>query len=158
MCFGTLFHASKLPLTQWFQATYRVTQNKNNLSALSLKRHLRVAYATAWRVKHKLLEAMRRRESRRLLQGVVFADDAVLGGVHSGKPGRGSENKAPFVAAVELDGNGYPQHVGFDAIDDYKGEVPVALSHVPTSDYQSRCCTSNLSPPGLPLLSIRLVR
>ena len=77
---GTLFHASKLPLTQWFQAIYLVTQNKNNISALSLKRHLGVAYATAWRVKHKLLEAMAQRESARLLRGVVVADDAVLGG------------------------------------------------------------------------------
>jgi transposase-like protein len=121
VCSGTLFHASKLPLTKWFQAIYLVTQNKNNISALSLKRHLGVAYATAWRVKHKLLEAMRQRESHRLLQGVVFADDAVLGGEHAGKPGRGSENKSPFMAAVELDDNGYPGHVRFDPIADYKG-------------------------------------
>jgi hypothetical protein len=108
-------------LTKWFQAIYLVTQNKNNISALSLKRHLGVSYSTAWRVKHKLLEAMRRRESRRLLEGVVFADDAVLGGEHAGKPGRGSPNKAPFMAAVELDEDGYPQHVRFDPIADYKG-------------------------------------
>jgi hypothetical protein len=54
---------------------------------------------------------------------VVFADDAVLGGVQAGKPGRGSENKAPFMTAVELDDNGYPQHVCFDPIDDHKGET-----------------------------------
>ena len=83
---GTLFHASKLPLTKWFQAIYLVTQNKNNTSALSLKRYLGVAYCTAWRVKHKLLEAMARRESKRLLRGVVLADDAVLGGVHRASP------------------------------------------------------------------------
>lgn len=118
---GTLFHASRLPLTTWFQAIYLVTQNKNNLSALSLKRHLGVCYRTAWRVKHKLLEAMAQRESTRLLRDVVFADDAVLGGVRAGKPGRGSENKAPFIAAVDLDENGYPQHVRFDPIPDYRG-------------------------------------
>ena len=121
VCSGTLFHASKLPLTKWFQAMYLITQNKNNISALSLKRHLGVAYTTAWRVKHKLLEAMRQRESRRLLTGLVFADDAVLGGVHAGKPGRGSQNKAPFMAAVELDDDGHPRQVRFDPIADYKG-------------------------------------
>ena len=121
VCSGTLFHASKLPLTKWFQAIYLVTQNKNNISALSLKRHLGVSYSTAWRVKHKLLEAMRQRETRRLLTGLVFADDAVLGGAHAGKRGRGSENKSPFMAAVELDANGHPGHVRFDAISDYKG-------------------------------------
>jgi transposase-like protein len=120
---GTLFHASRLPLTKWFQAIYLITQNKNNLSALSLKRHLGAAYATAWRIKHKLLEAMRQREARRLLEGVVFADDAVLGGEHPGKPGRGSENKAPFMAAVELDDDGFPRHVRFDVIADYTGDT-----------------------------------
>jgi len=118
---GTLFHATRLPLTKWFQAIYLVTQNKNNLSALSLKRHLGVCYRTAWRVKHKLLEVMVQREDARLLKGVVFADDAVLGGVHAGKPGRGSENKSPFIAAVELDDDGHPQHVRFDAVDNLKG-------------------------------------
>jgi transposase-like protein len=121
VCSGTLFHASKLPLTTWFQAIYLVTQNKNNISALSLKRHLGVSYSTAWRVKHKLLEAMRQRETLRLLTGVVFADDAVLGGAHAGKPGRGSENKSPFMAAVELTDEGRPLHVRFDAIADYTG-------------------------------------
>ena len=118
---GTLFHATRLPLTKWFEAIYLVTQNKNNLSALSLKRHLGVCYRTAWRVKHKLLEAMVQREDARILTGVVFADDAVLGGVHAGKPGRGSQNKSPFIAAVELDDDGHPQHVRFDAVDDLKG-------------------------------------
>jgi transposase-like protein len=28
---GTLFHASKLPLTKWFQAIYLVTQNESNI-------------------------------------------------------------------------------------------------------------------------------
>jgi hypothetical protein len=123
LCSGTLFHASNLPLTKWFQAIYLVTQNKNNLSALSLKRHLGVSYSTGWRVKHKLLEPMRYRESRRLLEGVVFADDSVLRGEPTGKPGRGSENKAPSMAAVELDEDGYPQHLRFGAIEDYKGET-----------------------------------
>jgi hypothetical protein len=123
---GSLFHASKLPLTQWLQAIYRVTQNKNTISGLSLKRHLGVAYATAWRVKHKRLEAMAQRESARLLRGVVVADDAVLDGVHRGKPGRGSENKAPLVAAVELDEEGHRHRVRFDAIDDLKGTTLAA--------------------------------
>lgn len=106
---GTVFHASKVPLSKWFQAIYLVTQNKNNLSALSLKRHLGVSYPTVWRIKHKLLEAMAERESRRVLRGVVLADDATLGGVQKGgKPGRLSPNKSLFVAAVELDDDGHP--------------------------------------------------
>ena len=115
---GTLFHGSKLPLTIWFQAIYLVTQNKNCISALSLMRHLGVSYRAAWRLKHKLLEAMAEREAVRQLDGVVVADDAYLGGKHPGKRGRGSQNKVPFVAAVELDADGHPWHVRFDPIAD----------------------------------------
>ncbi len=120
LCSGTLFHASKLPLTTWFQALYLVTQNKNCISALSFERHLGVSYRTAWRVKHKLPEAMAEREDRRRLDGVVVADDADLGGKRAGKRGRGSENTVPFIAAVELDEHGRPQQVRFDLIADLK--------------------------------------
>lgn len=118
---GTLFHASKLPLTAWFQAIYLVTQNKNCVSALSLKRHLGVSYRSAWRIKHKLLQAMAEREDTRQLTGVVVADDAYLGGRRSGKPGRGSENTVPFLAAVSLSDEGHPLEVRFDPIRDLKG-------------------------------------
>ena len=118
---GTLFHASRLMLTQWFLGIYLVTQNKNNLSALSLKRHLGLSYRSAWRLKHKLLEAMAQRESARRLSGTVMADDAYLGGVHSGKPGRGSENKVPFVAAVAFSDEGHPLEVRFDAVENLEG-------------------------------------
>ncbi|MFL7795265.1 MAG: hypothetical protein AB8I69_24205 [Anaerolineae bacterium] len=60
-------------MTKWFQAIYLVTQNMSDMSALSLQRYLGVCYRTAWRVKHKLLEAMAERASHRLLGGVVRA-------------------------------------------------------------------------------------
>jgi hypothetical protein len=66
---------------------------------------------------------MAERESRRLLTGVVVADDAYLGGVHAGKPGRGSENKVPFMAAVELNAEGHPLHARFNPIDDLKAST-----------------------------------
>ncbi|WP_460593488.1 transposase, partial [Geomonas sp. Red276] len=34
----TIFHSTKLPLTKWFQAMFFLTQNKNNVSCLELKR------------------------------------------------------------------------------------------------------------------------
>ena len=117
---GTLFHASKLPLTVWFQGIYLVTQNKSNFSALSLKRHLGISYRSAWRLKHKLMEAMAEREAPRRLHGDVIADDAYLGGKHAGKPGRGPENQVPFVAAVELTEEGRPLRVRLDALPDLK--------------------------------------
>jgi transposase-like protein len=106
---GTVFEASKLPLTRWFMAMQLLTQSKNNVSALELKRQLGVCYRTAWLLKHKLLEAMRLAEAGRQLTGRVEIDDAYLGGERSGgKAGRGSENKVPFVAAVQTTEDGKP--------------------------------------------------
>mgnify|MGYP001180644419 FL=1 len=79
-----------------------LTQAKNNVSALELHRQVGVSYPTAWLMKHKLLEVMRQREGSRQLTGRLEIDDAYLGGQRSGgKAGRGSENKIPFVAAVQ---------------------------------------------------------
>lgn len=99
---GTIFESSKLGLSLWFLAMHLLTQAKNNVSALELKRHLGVCYKTAWLLKHKLMEVMRLREEGRQLTGRVEIDDAYLGGERSGgKVGRGSENKVSFVAAVQ---------------------------------------------------------
>ena len=52
------------------------------------------------------------REDDRQLDGRVEIDDAYLGGERSGgKTGRGSENKVPFVAAVQTTPDGQPQFV-----------------------------------------------
>jgi ISXO2 transposase-like protein/transposase-like zinc ribbon protein len=106
---GTIFASTKLPLTRWFLAMHLLTQAGNNVSALELKRHLGVSYPTAWLVKHKLMEVMRLREDGRQLTGRVEIDDAYLGGERSGgKTGRGSENKVPFIAAVQTTEDGKP--------------------------------------------------
>lgn len=62
------------------------------------------------------MEAMRQRETVRPLQGDIRIDDAYLGGEHcGGKPGRESENKVAFVAAMEMH-EGRPQRVRFDTV------------------------------------------
>ena len=99
---GTVLEATKLPLTHWFMAMRLLTQAKNNVSALDLPRQLVVSYRTTWLIRHKLLQAMVLAESGRRLTGRVEVDDAYLGGDRSGgKAGRGSENKVPFVVAVQ---------------------------------------------------------
>lgn len=44
---GTVFEATKLPLTRWFLAKQLLTQAKNNVSALELTRQLGVSYRAA---------------------------------------------------------------------------------------------------------------
>jgi ribosomal protein L37AE/L43A len=111
---GTIFESTKLPLMRWFVAMHLLTQSKNNVSALELKRHLGVCYKTAWLMKHKLMEVMRQREDSRVLDGRVEIDDAYLGGERAGgKRGRGSENKVPFIAAVQTTPDGHPLYACF---------------------------------------------
>ena len=111
---GTVFEASKLGLARWFLAMHLLTQSKNNVAALELMRHLGVCYKTAWLIKHKLMEVMREREDSRVLDGRVEMDDAYLGGeLTGGKPGRGSENKVSFIAAVQTTRDGHPQFACF---------------------------------------------
>jgi ribosomal protein L37AE/L43A len=111
---GTVFEATKLALTRWFLAMHLLTQSKNNVAALELMHHLGVCYKTAWLIKHKLMEVMRVREDSRMLDGRVEIDDAYLGGeLSGGKAGRGSENKVPFIAAVQTTPDGQPQFACF---------------------------------------------
>lgn len=106
---GTIFAATKLPLTTWFLAMFLLTQQKNGISALALKRHLGVSYLTAWRIKHKLLQVMKERDDQTPLSGIIEVDDAYWGGErHGAKPGRGSPNKVPFIAALSCNHEGHP--------------------------------------------------
>ena len=103
---GTVFEATKLPLRTWMLAIHLLSSTKTNMAALELMRHLGVNYKAAWRIKHKVMQAMAAREASRQLSGFVQIDDAYLGGERNGgKPGRGSENKQAFLIAVATDQN-----------------------------------------------------
>ena len=59
---GTIFEATKLPLTVWFQGIYFMTQDKKGCSAMKLHRHLGISYNAAWRMRHKLMQVMMERD------------------------------------------------------------------------------------------------
>ena len=107
---GTIFHATKLPLTLWFAAIHLIVTAKNGVSSVELARRLGVKQPTAWAMKHKIMAVMARREGERRLAGRVEMDDAYLGGKRSGRRGRGAAGKTPFVAAVSTAFRGTPTH------------------------------------------------
>jgi hypothetical protein len=114
---GTVFAETKLPLRIWFLAMYLLTQSKNGVSALSLRRQLGVSYNTAWLIKHKLMQVMVERDGGRPLSGNVQIDDAYWGGErHGGATGRGSPGKTPFVAAVQCTEQGHPVRMRMDVV------------------------------------------
>ena len=120
---GTIFHSTKLPLTTWLQGMYFLTQNKNNVATLELRRLLGISYPAAWRMKHKLMQVMCERESTTRLSGRVEIDDAYLGGENpGGKSGRGSENKVPFIAAIQTDDQNHPLYAIFSPVKTFSSE------------------------------------
>jgi transposase-like protein len=118
---GTLFARTHLPLRTWFLAIYLLTQHKNGLSALSLRRQLGVNANTAWLLKHKLMQTMIERDDPKPLAGIVQLDDAYWGGErHGGSTGRGSPGKTPFVAAVQITAQGFPMAMRMDVLPDFR--------------------------------------
>lgn len=99
---GTLFHATKRPLRDWFWAIYWVSSDKGSISALRLAKLLGVTWRTAARMLRKLRTAMGHRDSLYRLTTMVELDDAFIGGKRAGKRGRGAAGKSAVVVAIEV--------------------------------------------------------
>lgn len=98
---GTIFHRTRKPLRLWFNAMWHITSQKYGANALGLQRVLDLgSYHTAWEWLHRLRRAMVR-PGRDRLSGMVEVDETFIGGERPGKRGRGAENKALVVIAVE---------------------------------------------------------
>lgn len=118
---GTIFAATKAPLTTWFRAMYLITQTKQGISSIELGRRLGTTQTTAWKIKTKLAEVMRTTGEGHKLKGRIEMDDAYLGGARSGgKTGRGSPGKKPIIAAVETDEKGRPRRIKLRRIPRFK--------------------------------------
>ena len=77
---GTIFESSKLPLNIWFLAIYLITQSKDGLSALNLKRSLGISVNAAFRMKQKIQHVMKSADDKLLLENLVELDDVYWGG------------------------------------------------------------------------------
>ena len=109
---GTIFHRSRKPLALWFRAMWQITSQKYGANALGLQRVLGLgSYHTAWEWLHRLRRAMVR-PGRDRLAGVVEVDESYVGGERPGKRGRGAENKALVMVAVEDKSQGQKKEMG----------------------------------------------
>src|SRR4051794_19140746 len=68
---GTVFHATKLPLTSWFLAMWLVATAKNGISSVELGRRLGVKQTNAWAPKQETVAVVAGREDRKRLDGRV---------------------------------------------------------------------------------------
>ena len=104
---GTVMEESRLPLTKWVHAFWRVCASKKGVSALQIKRELDVAYPTALFLLNRVRLAMSDwgLSVLKKLGGsgkTVEADETYVGGKPRYKgqspPGRGTRKTAVFVA------------------------------------------------------------
>ncbi len=124
---GTIFAATKLPLTVWFLAIYFITQSKDGISSLNLGRTIGVSANTALRIKHKLQQTMKERDDTQPLRELVVIDDAYLGGKKGdGARGRGATGKTPFVASVSLSPEGHPLKMRMSKVIGFTKDEPAA--------------------------------
>jgi len=105
---GTIFHKTRIRLTSWFWALYRMSQGKKGLSALQLSKEIDVSYPTAWLLQHKIRKAMADRDQRYQLKGLIEVDEGYVGGKEEGqeRKGRGAQTKSIVAVAVEQVGPG----------------------------------------------------
>lgn len=120
---GTIFSSTKLPLTVWFLAIYLVSQSKEGISSLKMRRFLGISQTAAMRIKHKLQMVMKKADDQRPLRGFIQIDDVYWGGKKSGgKRGRGAEGKTPFVAALRRNDKGHPISIRFSRVAGFTSE------------------------------------
>lgn len=133
---GTIFHKSRTPLTDWFYVMYLMTATRNGVSAKEVQRQLGVTYKCAWRMCHKIRQAM---SEKHILDDNVECDETYLGGESHGKRGRGAD-KAIVFGAVEREGN-----VNAYVVDDVKSStlIPIIVetvepgTHIFTDEFRS---------------------
>jgi transposase-like protein len=117
---GTIFDSSKLSLSTWFLAIYLITQAKEGMSALSLRRFLGISVNAAFKMKQKLQHVMKNADDQLVLEGFVELDDVYWGGKKSGgKRGRGAPGKTPLLAAVSRNQKGQPIHMRMSKLNSF---------------------------------------
>jgi len=103
-------------------AIYLISEAKTSISSLDLHRRLGVNHKTAWLMQQKLMHCMTEEEKNKPIAQRVEMDDAYLGGkLKGGKAGRGSENKQPFIAAIETspDERHIPLYIKLDPVETF---------------------------------------
>lgn len=102
---GTVLHRSKIPIQEWFWSAYLVATHTPGISAKQLQRQLGISnYESTWYLLQRLRKGMVN-ESRTLLNGLLEADETIIGGPAKGMKGRGvtqSVHKSLVIGAVEV--------------------------------------------------------
>ena len=80
---GTIFHDSHRPLTDWLLVIYLMDSSKRRISAKEVERMLGVSYETAWHMRDRIRQAMKKEDQKAFLQkliGVIGVQEPEVGG------------------------------------------------------------------------------
>jgi DNA-directed RNA polymerase subunit RPC12/RpoP/transposase-like protein len=110
---GTIFNDTHLDLEKWFMAVALMVNAKKGLSALQLKRDIKVAYKTAWYLNHRIRKAMGLIElaDEKPLDGTLEIDETYVGGQYDKRRKRGKYDKEPVFGIVQRDGKARTYHM-----------------------------------------------
>jgi transposase-like protein len=110
---GTIFHDTHLDLEKWFMAVALMVNAKKGLSALQLKRDIKVAYKTAWYLSHRIRKAMGLIElaDEKPLDGTLEIDETYVGGRYDKRRKRAKYDKEPVFGIVQRDGKARTYHM-----------------------------------------------
>lgn len=137
---GTIFNDTHLDLEKWFMAVALMVNAKKGLSALQMKRDLRVAYETAWYLNHRIRKAMGLVEAAtdEPLTGTVEVDGTHIGGKYDKRRKRARWDKEPVVGMVSRDGKAKTWHIRpvnhANVVDKIKGNISIEAPLVCTDD------------------------
>lgn len=110
---GTIFHGTKVPLTDWLMVLVLMSASKNGIAAREVERLIGVTPETAWFMLHRIREAMKD-DGLITFSGTVIADETYMGGkfgnMHKAKrPDRkagsegGASHKVPVLSLIDAD-------------------------------------------------------
>ncbi|HVX52750.1 MAG TPA: IS1595 family transposase [Chitinophagaceae bacterium] len=74
---GTVFEASKIPVSKWLHAVYVLTAHKKGISSYQLAKDIGCTQRTAWFMMHRIREALKEKAPE-MLTGTVEVDETYL--------------------------------------------------------------------------------
>jgi transposase-like protein len=140
---GTVFEASKIPLSKWLFAAYLLCSSKKGMSAHQLHRTLGVTYKTAWFLAHRIRLAMTDTSKGGLMGSggqIVEADETYIGRKKGQAIRSGGGHKHMVFALVERDGEVRAQHItgkGFDGVKKALRENVSPNARLATDEYRA---------------------
>lgn len=112
---GTVFEATKLPLSKWFIAMYLVTAHKKGISSHQLARDLGIGQKAGWFLLSRIRHIMASKSILKL-DNIVEVDETYVGGKFENMTkgrrekyrqytNQGYQVKVPVMGLIERDGN-----------------------------------------------------